>query len=304
MKNGLVKEQNMYYPYTRLQFSNVCRHAIATFLFIAVTALSQKILWAQSDEEVALDLRNHAYAFQQQGEFKQAMFYYTRAIALDPDNPDLYNDKGLMEEYLGKKDDARDDYLKALEHDRKYLPATTNLGMLYAKEKQYTLAVQYLKQRVELGSADDPWTLEAQSQLNQIYEEVPALRWERIKNQADSMSADISRAKENMRRSAEKNRKIGFATAYESGLSLLKEKRYDEAIQSLEAALALEPRSMAVRHALKRANFDKNKAVQDAQDDIDRMENKQLEVADSLDELSGESTPTISQVPAVLSRQR
>jgi tetratricopeptide (TPR) repeat protein len=209
-----------------------------------------------------------------------------------------------MEEYLGMKDEARDSYLKALEHNRRYLPATTNLGMLYAKEKQYTLAVQYLKQRVDLGSADDPWTLEAQTQLDQIYEQVPALRSDRIKAQADSMSEDISRAKDNMRRAAEKNRKIGFETAYQSGLSLLKEKRYDEAIQSLEAALALEPRSMGVRHALKRANFDKNKAVQDAQEEIERTENKQLEVADSLDELSGETTPTISQVPAVLSRQR
>jgi tetratricopeptide (TPR) repeat protein len=161
--------------------------------------------------------------------------------------------------------------------------------MLYAKQKQYTLAVQYLKQRVALGSADDPWTLEAQTQLDQIYEEVPSLRLERLKTQADSMMQDIAQAKENMRRAAEKNRKVGFETAYENGLSLLKEKRYDEAIESLEAALALDPRSMATRHALKRANYDKNKAMKDAQEAMERAENKDSTVTDSLDEMSGQA---------------
>jgi tetratricopeptide (TPR) repeat protein len=290
MKNRLVKMQFMYYPFSRLQLFFVCRHAIASILFLAVTVFFQNILWALTDEQAALDLRNRAFAYQQQGQFKQALFFYTRAIALDPNDPDLYNDKGLMEEYLGMKEEAKSSYLKALEQDRRYLPATTNLGMLYAKQKQYTLAVQYLKQRVELGSADDPWTLEAQAQLDQIYEEVPVLRLERLKSQAESMTADISRAKANMRRAAEKNRKIGFETAYENGLSLLKQKRYDEAIQSLEAALALEPRSLATRHALKRANYDKTKAIQDAQEAMERAENKQLSVADSLDEFAGATT--------------
>ena len=289
MKNGLVKTEFMYYPFSRLQLIFVCRRAMASILFCFVTVLSQNILLAESDEQVALEYRNRGYALQQQGDFKQALFYFTRAIALDPGNSALYNDKGLMEEYQGMKEEAKNSYLKSLELDRRYLPANTNLGMLYAKQQQYTLAVQYLKQRVALGSADDPWTLEAQAQLDQIYEAVPSLRRERLKTQADSMTQDIAKAKESMRRAAERNRKVGFETTYENGLGLLKEKRYDEAIQSLEAALALEPRSLAARHALKRANYDKNKAIQDAQEAMERAENKPFTVADSLDELSGQA---------------
>jgi tetratricopeptide (TPR) repeat protein len=294
MKNDLVKARFIGYPYSHLQWSYVCRLAFVSILFFAVTILFQTQLLAESDKEVALEYRNRGYALQQKGEYKQAWFYFTRAVALDPENPDLYNDKGLMEEYLGMKDEAEDSYRKALEVDRKYLPATTNLGMLYARQKQYSLAAQYLKQRVDLGQADDPWTLEAQVQLDQIYEMVPSLKMQQVKDQAEVMSREIARAKDDMRRLADKNRKIGFETAYENGMTLLKQKRYDEAIQSLEAATVLDPRSMAARHGLKRAHYDKEKAVQDAQDAIAREENKHWTVQESLDDLSSGSSNTIS----------
>ncbi len=301
MKNtlfkALAKSEIMYYPFSRLHKFLICRSALALGIFLLVAVLPQNTVLAQSDEKVASDFRDRGLTCQRQGNFKQALFYYSRVSVLTPSDPVPFNDMGLMQEYLGMNSEAEASYLKAIELDRKYMPAYSNLGRFYIKCGRVSSAVQYLKQRVELGRAEDPWTLEAQSQLDDIYAEVPALESARIKDQAAEMAQDIEEAKRRLMLAKERNKEVGFDVAYENGMSLLKEGHYDEAIESLESAVALNPRSISAQHDLKRAKYEKEKAILDAQANMDREQVKRKTVSQYM-EIMSEQGPQQAQAQA------
>jgi tetratricopeptide (TPR) repeat protein len=117
------------------------------------------------------------------GKNQEALSYLEKAIAETPNNPAFYFAKGALNDELGKKDEAIQAYLKAIEIDEKYVDAYLNLGASYynkgigffekaneakdnksferekAKaEAEYRKALPYLEKVVEIGT-EDPNTL-------------------------------------------------------------------------------------------------------------------------------------------------
>ncbi|MEJ2004857.1 MAG: tetratricopeptide repeat protein, partial [Cyclobacteriaceae bacterium] len=65
-----------------------------------------------------------------EGKADDARAELEKAIAAEPDNPDLYFSLGVMNEELGKTDAARDAYEKAIAIDPDYFNGTYNLAVL------------------------------------------------------------------------------------------------------------------------------------------------------------------------------
>lgn len=293
MSETLAKTCFMYYSFARL-IRCAARHlAVALSLVCLFTVISQTTVFAQSDEKVAFDFRARGLSAQQQGNYGQALFYYTRAAALDPKNPALYNDMGLMQEYLGQKDEAEQNYRKALALDSKYLPVYFNLGLFYAKSGAYSLAAQYLQERIERGSPDDPWTLQAQDELEKVYDAAPVLKELRLKKQAEEFSQEMTDGKKRLEKMRLRDREISFQTAYENGNAAFSEKRYDDAIEALETALALNPRSEETRFLLKRVHYAKDQAELEERTINIRQKVKTEAMGQALDQMA--ATPTNGQ---------
>ncbi|MBF0387663.1 MAG: tetratricopeptide repeat protein [Candidatus Omnitrophica bacterium] len=257
-------------------------------IVLLLTALFQYPAAAQSDESDAVDSRRQGFAFQEQGDYSKALFYYLRALALQPGNAAICNDAALMQEYVGAVKEAEQGYLKAISLDRDYLPVYANLGMFYSKQGQYVLAAKYLRQRVERGRPEDPWTLQAQEELIKVCKKVPALEAERLRAQAEELDNKIVQAKDKMKRSAERNRSLDFQTAYQSGLDALTSRDFSKAVEALETAVMLNPRSNGAREALRRARFGKEKVLLESQSVVMQMDDKNRSVAKALDSYSSQ----------------
>ena len=52
-----------------------------------------------------------------EGDFEAALSFFEQALLLDPENPDLWNQKGITLRSLGRYDEASDCYNKSLELD-------------------------------------------------------------------------------------------------------------------------------------------------------------------------------------------
>ena len=53
----------------------------------------------------------------QDGDFKNALSFFEQALLLKPDDPDLWNQKGVALRSLGRYDEASDCYNKSLQLD-------------------------------------------------------------------------------------------------------------------------------------------------------------------------------------------
>ena len=53
----------------------------------------------------------------QKGDFENALSFYEQALLLKPDDPDLWNNKGIVLRSLGRYNEASDCYNKSLQLD-------------------------------------------------------------------------------------------------------------------------------------------------------------------------------------------
>ena len=53
----------------------------------------------------------------QNGDFENALSFFEQALLLKPDDPDLWNNKGIVLRSLGRYDEASDCYNKSLQLD-------------------------------------------------------------------------------------------------------------------------------------------------------------------------------------------
>ncbi len=248
-----------------------------------IVVFFQYIASAGSDMDTAIEFRQQGVMHQNQGNYKKALYFYQSALAILPENAEICNDVGLMQEFIDQNSEAEASYLKAIQLDPRYLPAYNNLGTLYSKQGKYVLAVQYLQERVNKGRADDVWTLIAQEELMKAYKHVPLAGAARIRDQAEEFSSSIVAAKNKMRRTAERNQALDFETAHQKGQEMLEVGNFDEAIDLLGTAVVINPRSQAARQALKRAQFAKEKFLLEVQAKEWHMESKSRSVSEALD---------------------
>ena len=73
-----------------------------------------------------------------------------KAVALNPKNPDVYNNRGLIYNNLKQYDSALKDYSKALELDPKNFSAYKGRGSVYFSLQQYERAIEELNKAIEI----------------------------------------------------------------------------------------------------------------------------------------------------------
>lgn len=91
---------------------------------------------------------NQGSNFCDQGELDKAIDCYTRAISLNPNYANAYNNRGLTYYKQGNLEEAIKDFKKAIELNSK--EAHNNLGMLYYKQGNSGEALKYLSKVIEL----------------------------------------------------------------------------------------------------------------------------------------------------------
>lgn len=80
----------------------------------------------------------------EEGKIGAAIALYTRAMALDPEDPDVHFNLAMCYVKQSRGDEAEREYLKAVELDPQYVEAHNNLGTLYMARKDYAKANQHL----------------------------------------------------------------------------------------------------------------------------------------------------------------
>jgi tetratricopeptide (TPR) repeat protein len=75
------------------------------------------------------------------GEFEAAVADYTKAIEIEPDYSDAYNNRGLTYSDRGDKDRAIADYTKAIELKPDYAEAYYNRGVDYSDKRDKDRAI-------------------------------------------------------------------------------------------------------------------------------------------------------------------
>jgi tetratricopeptide (TPR) repeat protein len=112
--------------------------------------------------------RKKGLEVQRLGDLDEAIAFYKKAAFCDPAYPVVQNDLGVIYEIRGLPGAAEESYLKAIQIDPLYLSAYSNLALLYENKHRLDKAAVYWQKRVELSSANDPWTRKAKERLEDI----------------------------------------------------------------------------------------------------------------------------------------
>ncbi|MBU1997894.1 MAG: tetratricopeptide repeat protein [Candidatus Omnitrophica bacterium] len=126
-----------------------------------------------SFQELARSYREQGLELQKMGKVDEARSFYQKAIQLDPAFVLPYNDLGVLYETVGLLDEAEDLYLKAIELEPRYPASYSNLALIYEAKLDYKKAGYYWKKRKELGLPGDPWTDIASEHLQKLQPFVP-----------------------------------------------------------------------------------------------------------------------------------
>jgi tetratricopeptide (TPR) repeat protein len=258
--------KNMYYPFTHIGTGRFSRlFSVILFGILSLSFLSPAMVMGESDSDQAQSLRQTGLDFQNKGYDADALLYFSRAAVFAPRDPVIQNDLGAAYERMGKWDEAEASYRKALQLDRKYLPAYLNLGLYYKNRFQYELALMYLRRRVEIGDPQDVWTLRAQEAIEEIYVLAPQYKNTRTLDTAQELEAQFARDKARGRLVLERQNEMDYRLAMDKGLSAYSAAFYDTAVEAFESALAVRPGDKDAFHALERARTAaRQKSIQDS----------------------------------------
>ena len=120
-------------------------------------------------KEQARLYRSQGLALQRIGNIDEALSLYQKAVQLDPHFIVAYNDMGILYEAKGLPKEAEKSYLKAIELEPGYLSSYSNLALLYESQREFEKAASYWQKRIDLGSADNPWTEKAKERLDDLF---------------------------------------------------------------------------------------------------------------------------------------
>lgn len=97
----------------------------------------------------SVELRQEASDFYNQEQFDSAVYYYSLAIEIDSENPEIYLERGNAYLYANKTDLAMSDYDRALELNPLYKEALYNKGLIYYNRKQYSNSISMLRKAIQ-----------------------------------------------------------------------------------------------------------------------------------------------------------
>ncbi len=254
-----------------MRLNRLMAFVVGLFSFLV---LFSSVVNAAPDRAGAAEFRERALLSQKNGDYGEAYFYYTRAVLFDGTDPDLLNEAGLMAEASGKGVEAEPYYRSAIEIDPSFLPAYYNLGALFLAQKKFILAEQYLKQRVDMGSPTDQWTLRAQEMLAEVYDLCPELHEGVVRQMTSDLEKDLTRQKVIERQDMETRKLMDIEEIYNNGTTAFKDGDFWLAVSLFEEALALDPGRADVKKGLERARAQVRRQNAAAELDISVRENR------------------------------
>ena len=174
------------------------------------------------DEKVHRSARTKFRAgcnFQKQGNYQQAIEYYTESIRLRP-WPGTYNNRGVVYSRMGDCDSAIADFTKALELDSRLADGYNNRGTIYRKLGAHDQAIEDLNRAIILKPDD----AEAHVNRGNAYSDI---------GKVDLAIADYSTA-------IELNPELSEPYYYR-GIAYLIKDAYDQAIEDFSRVIELKP---------------------------------------------------------------
>lgn len=86
-----------------------------------------------------------------QEKFNESLQAYNRALELDPNDFEAWNNKGIDEGLLGRYDDALQSFGNAVALNKSYAEAWYNMGVIYDFKGYYYTAVQAYKKATQIN---------------------------------------------------------------------------------------------------------------------------------------------------------
>jgi serine/threonine-protein kinase len=216
---------------------------------------------------------NHglAWALQKHGQPAEAVRYYTAALALRPNSPGIYVNRGLALTDAGEVDSAIEDYRQAITIAPQYATAHNNLGIALKLNGQLDSAIAAYREAIRIKRNAATYTnlgiaLEAKGQVDEaiaVYRvairldnRLPEARY----NLGDALFA-AGKVDEAI---AEYREAIRLRTDYAEahvhlGTALKKKHRLDEAIAEYREAIRLNKELHVAHHNLGRALYAKGR---------------------------------------------
>ena len=103
------------------------------------------------DSNYAEAYSNRGYAYSNKGEYDNAIADYTRAIELDSEYAGAYNNRGWAYYLKGEYDNAITDYARAIELDPNFALSYTRRGIAYNTQSEYDKAIADFNKVVDLN---------------------------------------------------------------------------------------------------------------------------------------------------------
>ena len=101
---------------------------------------------------------NLGIVYYKAGMFIKSSYSLEEAVKQGADEPEVFNQLGLVCDKIGDPEGARAYYKKALEKDSDFALAWNNLGVSYFLERDYLSAKTYFEKALEINDSDpDAW---------------------------------------------------------------------------------------------------------------------------------------------------
>ncbi|MCA9408197.1 MAG: tetratricopeptide repeat protein, partial [Candidatus Omnitrophica bacterium] len=202
-------------------------------IFISVITFQSSVS-ADIKQETAQQYHSQGFADQQKGNLNDALTNYNKAISLGFESPELFNDMGILYEQIDLRTKDEENYLRAIQINKNFLPAYMNLAYFYKKLGMKEKAFKFFKLRFELAELDDPWANKAKEELLTIRPEYQA--WA-VHLEADRLNQLMTKkAHEDFLENIKKSNAY-----YQSGSVLFDEGKFNLAIGEFDRALHISP---------------------------------------------------------------
>ena len=99
-------------------------------------------------------LQERAYAYNEMGEYEQAIADYTEAIRIDPDDAYAYHERGYAYDKMGEYEKAIADFTEAIRIDPEYDRAYHERGDAYKGLGEYEKAIAYYTEAIRIDPDD------------------------------------------------------------------------------------------------------------------------------------------------------
>ncbi len=101
------------------------------------------------------ELYNKAYSLSNLGQLEEALVWYDKALEVNPQNPDAWNNKGACQHKLGRLEEALQSFSRALACDKENAAALRNMGSSLSSLGRLAEALDALKKAADLEPSNE-----------------------------------------------------------------------------------------------------------------------------------------------------